>query len=179
VGSDLTIAINVSPVQSRQPRCAARLSHIITDSGANPAALEIGVTESAVMESMGEAVSILNKMKAIGVKIALDDFGTGYSSLSSLSSLPIDKLKVDRAFVQRIERDPTSRTVIDAIIALGRSLQLAVVGEGIESEGVLRHLQGQGCTHAQGFWFSRPLPPAELASWYHEMKKKENAPAAE
>ncbi|GAB3550621.1 hypothetical protein GCM10027343_33870 [Noviherbaspirillum agri] len=164
-GLELTIAINVSPLQFRHAAFADKLSGIITDAGIDPSRLEIEVTESAVMENIDDAVAILNRIKSLGVKVALDDFGTGYSSLSSLSSLPLDKLKVDQSFVRRIERDQASRAVTEAIIALGRSLKLNVVGEGIESENALRYLEEQGCNQAQGYWFSQPLPPAEFAAW--------------
>lgn len=117
------------------------------------------------MDSVDAAIEILRKLKSLGLRIALDDFGTGYSSLSRLSSLPLDKLKVDQSFVQHIERDQASRAVTEAIIALGCALKLDVVGEGIESEDALRYLQQHGCNQAQGFWFSRPLPALEFARW--------------
>ncbi|WP_157691648.1 bifunctional diguanylate cyclase/phosphodiesterase [Noviherbaspirillum autotrophicum] len=167
-GLKATIAINVSPLQFRQQKFAEKLSRILADTGMDPTSLEIEVTESAIMENLDEAVKILNRIKALGVKVALDDFGTGYSSLSSLSSLPLDKLKVDQSFVRRIERDQASRAVTDAIITLGRNLELEVHGEGIESEIALRYLQEHGCHQAQGYWFSRPLPAAEFARWYWE-----------
>jgi len=177
-GMKLIIAINVSPLQFRQRSFADTLSNIIRDSGIDPTALEIEVTESAVMEDVDEAVNILNRIKSLGVKVALDDFGTGYSSLSSLTSLPLDKLKVDQSFVRRIERDQASRAVIEAIIALGRTLRLNVVGEGIESEHALRYLKEHGCDQAQGYWFSRPLPPAEFAHWCQEQWGRTRVPAA-
>lgn len=168
----LTIAINVSPLQFRQRAFAETLGTIIADNGMDPTCLEIEVTESAVMENIEEAVGILNRIKSLGVRVALDDFGTGYSSLSSLTSLPIDKLKVDQSFIRRIERDKASRTVTEAIIGLGRSLHLSVHGEGIESENAMLYLEEHGCNQAQGYWFSRPLPAAEFMQWYHEHWRK-------
>ena len=167
-GLKITIAINVSPLQFRQRAFAEKLGGIITETGMDPTCLEIEVTESAVMDNVDDAVEILSRIKSLGVKVALDDFGTGYSSLSSLTSLPLDKLKVDQSFVRRIGGDQASRTVIEAIIGLGRSLRLDVHGEGIESEDTLLYLEEHGCNQAQGYWFSRPLPPAELAHWYHK-----------
>ncbi|HYD95069.1 MAG TPA: EAL domain-containing protein [Noviherbaspirillum sp.] len=164
-GLQLTIAINVSPLQFRQRAFAEKLSGIIANAGMDPSCLEIEVTESAVMENIDEAVGLLNRIKSLGVKVALDDFGTGYSSLSSLTSLPLDKLKVDQSFIRRIERDPACRTVTEAIIGLGRSLRLSVHGEGIESEDALLYLEEHGCNQAQGYWFSKPLPPAEFVHW--------------
>lgn len=167
-GLNVTIAINVSPLQFRQRAFVERLNGIVSDAGIDPACLQIELTESTVMENVEEAIDIFKSIKSRGMKIALDDFGTGYSSLSRLSNLPLDKLKVDQSFVQRIEHDQASKAVANAVIALGRSLGLDVVGEGIESEHALRYLQEQGCNQAQGFWFSRPLPPSEFAYWQRE-----------
>lgn len=164
-GLKIIIAINVSPLQFRQRAFAEKLGCIIAETGIDPTCLEVEVTESAVMDNIDEAVEILKKIKSLGVKVALDDFGTGYSSLSSLTSLPLDKLKVDQSFVRRIESDQASRTVTEAIIGLGRSLRLDVHGEGIESQDALHYLREHGCNQAQGYWFSRPLPAAEFADW--------------
>ncbi|HZW13333.1 MAG TPA: EAL domain-containing protein [Noviherbaspirillum sp.] len=169
-GLRVTIAINVSPLQFRQRDFSERMSKILSNTGVDPTCLQLEVTESAVMENLDEAVKILNKIKSLGVKVSLDDFGTGYSSLSSLSSLPLDKLKVDQSFVRRIENDQASRVVTEAIIALGRSLRLEVIGEGIESENALRYLQEHGCDQAQGYWFSHPLPASEFAQWCREQQ---------
>jgi diguanylate cyclase (GGDEF)-like protein/PAS domain S-box-containing protein len=177
-GMQITVAINVSPLQFRQPGFAALLSSVIADSRVDPTCLEVEVTEGTVMESVEDAVEILQRIKSLGVRIALDDFGTGYSSLSSLSSLPIDKLKVDQSFVRRIEGDQASRAVTEAIIALGRSLRLDVVGEGIESAFTLQYLQEHGCHQAQGFWFSQPLPPAAFVAWYEARGARIPATAA-
>lgn len=123
------------------------------------------MTESTIMENVDAAVKILDQIRALGVKVALDDFGTGYSSLTSLSTLPLDKLKVDQSLVRRVEADHASRAVTEAIITLARSLHLEVHGEGIESAFALEFLQQQGCHQAQGYWFSRPLPATDFAQW--------------
>ncbi len=172
-GLRLTLAVNVSPLQFRQKGFAERLREIIADTGMDPGCLEIEVTESAVMDNISEAVGMLDRIKSLGVKVALDDFGTGYSSLSILTSLPLDKLKVDQSFVRRIERDPACRAVTEAVIALGRSLRLSIHGEGIESEDTLRYLEEQGCNQAQGYWFSKPLPAAEFMQWHREQQDKQ------
>ena len=171
-GLTLALAVNVSPVQFRQQGFSERLREIMSDTGMDPSCLEIEVTESAVMENLSEAVGILDRIKSLGVKVALDDFGTGYSSLSVLTSLPLDKLKVDQSFVRRIEQDPACRAVTEAVIALGRSLRLSIHGEGIESEDTLLYLEEQGCHQAQGYWFSKPLPAAEFLQWYREQWDK-------
>lgn len=167
-GLRVAIAINVSPLQFRQRDFAQRLGKIVAENGIDPYGIQVEVTESAVMENVDEAIEILNQLKSFGVKVALDDFGTGHSSLSSLSSLPLDKLKVDQSFVRRIERDPASRAITRAMIALGRALNLEIVGEGIESKETLGYLRSEGCDYAQGFWVSHPLPPPEFAQWYRE-----------
>lgn len=107
----------------------------------------------------------MKRIKSLGVNVALDDFGTGYSSLSRLTSLPLDKLKVDQSFVRRVEYDAASRAVTEAVIALGRSLKLDVHGEGIETENALQYLREHGCNQAQGFLFSKALPAAEFFVW--------------
>jgi EAL domain-containing protein (putative c-di-GMP-specific phosphodiesterase class I) len=164
----VTIAINVSPLQFRQRGFVQRLHDIIEGFGTDPAWMQIEVTESTVMDNVEDAIETLNDIKSMGIKIALDDFGTGYSSLSHLSNLPLDKLKVDQSFVRRIGHDRASRAITEAIIALGRSLDLEVVGEGIDSEDALSYLQQQGCDQAQGFFISRPLPAEEFGHWYRQ-----------
>lgn len=164
-GLNVVIAVNVSPLQFRQEGFVARLGNILSAMKVNPSCIQLEVTEGMIMQSIDEAVQILNDIKALGVKVALDDFGTGYSSLSRLSSLPLDKLKLDQSFVRRIESDAASRSVTDAVIALGHSLRLEVIAEGIESEGSLRYLQERGCQQAQGYLFSRPLQAQEFARW--------------
>lgn len=165
-GMSVTIAINVSPLQFRQSGFPERLGNIIADAGIDPAALQVEITETTAMESDDNATDILNRIKALGVKIALDDFGTGYSSLSRLSRLPLDKLKVDQSFVRGIETDPASRAVTEAIIALGHNLNLDIIGEGIESPNMLHYLEQHGCDQVQGFLVSKPLPASKFAQWY-------------
>jgi diguanylate cyclase (GGDEF)-like protein/PAS domain S-box-containing protein len=167
-GLDLTIAVNVSAVQFRRANFCQRVRAVMEATGIPPHKLVIELTETAVMENLAEAVEILHNVKALGVRIALDDFGTGYSSLSILSTLPIDKLKIDQSFVRRIESDHASRAVIDAVIALGRSLNLELVAEGIETAAALDYLRERGCHQGQGYYFSRPLARAALEHWWAE-----------
>jgi len=174
LGLDITMAINVSPLQFGQRAFADNLSSIITQTGINPAQLEIEVTESTLMENVDDAVILLKRFKSLGVKVALDDFGTGYSSLSSLTHLPLDKLKVDQSFVRQVEHDPASRAVTEAIIALCRSLKLDVHAEGVESDAALRYLQDHHCNHAQGFLFSKPLPAHAFMQWAHARQRVEH-----
>lgn len=165
-GMALTVSINVSAIQFRRAGFAAFIRELIASSGMNPRRLVLELTETAIMENLAESVAVLHEIRALGVKIALDDFGTGYSSLSSLSTLPLDKLKIDQSFVRRLETDHASRAVIDAVIALARSLDLELVAEGIETAAALHYLRERGCQSGQGYHFSRPLPAPGLEAWY-------------
>ncbi|WP_170162289.1 EAL domain-containing protein [Caldimonas tepidiphila] len=162
----ITIAINVSPLQFRQRAFVQRLVAVVREHGIDPACFQVEVTESTVMDSVPEAVETLRALKSAGIRVALDDFGTGYSSLSHLSQLPLDKLKVDQSFVKRLEHDRASRAITEAIIALGRTLSLEVVGEGIESDSARDYLHEHGCDQGQGYLYSRPLRTDEFADWY-------------
>lgn len=161
----LTIAINVSPMQFRQPRFVSVLADAIKEFDIDPGFLQIEVTESAIMDDVPDTVETLNRLQSMGIRIALDDFGTGYSSLSHLSNLPLNKLKIDQSFIRKMADSPSSRSIAEAIIGLGRTLNLKVVGEGIESEEAMEFLRSHGCDQVQGFLFSEPLPPAEFVSW--------------
>jgi diguanylate cyclase (GGDEF)-like protein/PAS domain S-box-containing protein len=167
-GLRVAIAVNVSPLQFRQRDFADRLARVLERTGVDPGCVQLEVSESAVMESLDDAAAILGRIKSLGVKIALEDFGTGLSNLSRLSSLPLDMLKVDQSLVRGLETDPASRAVTEAILALGRTLKLEVVGEGIESESALQYLKTHGCDRAQGYLFSEPLPAERFAHWREE-----------
>lgn len=169
-GIEVPIAINVSPLQFRQRGFPERLGQIIVDAGMDPAALQVEITETTVMESEEQAIDILNRIKALGVKIALDDFGTGYSSLSRLSRLPFDKLKVDQSFVRGLQDDPASQAITEAIIALGHTLKLDIIGEGVESAEMLEYLARHDCDQVQGFWVSQPLTARDFEDWYWRLR---------
>lgn len=165
-GLPLSVSVNVSALQFRRSGFVGRIRDVIEATGIAPHCLVIELTETAVMENLAEAIGILNEVRSLGVRVALDDFGTGYSSLSMLSTLPLDKLKIDQSFVRRIDTDHASRAVIDAVIALANSLGLELVAEGIETEAALHYLRERGCQLGQGFYFSRPLPAAQLEEWH-------------
>jgi diguanylate cyclase (GGDEF)-like protein/PAS domain S-box-containing protein len=162
----LSMAINISAAQFRQPDFAAQLAKTVKESGMDPTCLQIEVTESTVMDNIPETIATLNELRAMGIRVALDDFGTGYSSLGYLTSLPLDKLKIDQSFINRLDTNQSSQSIADTIIGLGRTLNLKVVGEGIESEEAMTYLRSHGCDQAQGYLFSRPLPASEFESWY-------------
>jgi EAL domain-containing protein (putative c-di-GMP-specific phosphodiesterase class I) len=117
------------------------------------------------MERVDEAIAILTQIKSLGIGVALDDFGIGHSSLSLLGSLPVDKLKIDQSFVQQLGRDLASLAITQAIITLGQTLHLILVGEGVDSGSTLDCLRNSGCQQAQGFFISQPLPADDFARW--------------
>lgn len=162
----IPIAVNISAVQLRQQDFAVQIAAALRALLVDVSALQVEVTETALMENLDRAIGVLAQLKELGIKIALDDFGTGYSSLNYLSRLPLDKIKVDKSFIQRIEEDPTSRAITEAVIALGRTLELDVVAEGIESGSTLRYLREHGCNQAQGYHVCRPVSAADFETWY-------------
>lgn len=162
----IPIAVNVSPVQFRQPNFVSVFSKAIIACNIDPKAITMELTETALMGDLDHAIEQLTHLRSLGIEITLDDFGTGYSSLSYLSRLPIDKIKVDKSFVFRIEHDRGSRTITEAIIALGHSLHLEIVAEGIESTNVLKYLRLQGCNQAQGHYICEPIAADAFESWY-------------
>lgn len=153
----LTVAVNLSARQFESAHLAAEIAAILESTGLPPQALELEITESMAMEDVEQSIRTLRGLKDLGTRISVDDFGTGYSSLAYLRRLPIDKLKVDQSFVRTLEDDTASAMLVRAIVDLGHSLDLAVIAEGVESQGQLAFLQEIGCEEAQGYWFSRPV----------------------
>ena len=167
----MMIALNISPLQFRQRGFASRLLSIVHNAGIDPHCLQIEVNESTIMERVDDAIETLNQLHAAGMLIALDDLGTGCSNLSAISYLPLDKLKIDHIFVRRLAHDKSSQAITEAIIAMGKSLSLDVVGEGIESQQSLDYMRSHGCSQVQGNWFTRPLPAAAFQRWYRRHLK--------
>jgi EAL domain-containing protein (putative c-di-GMP-specific phosphodiesterase class I) len=153
------ITVNVSSRQLMQQNFLSVVDRAVRQSGLTPCALRIEITETALMTHPDEAAKVLRKLRDYGVKIYLDDFGTGYSSLSHLHKLPVDTLKIDRSFVRSLLL-PDRPAIVESILALARTLHTSVVAEGIESEAQARELERLGCTHAQGFLFSRAVSAA-------------------
>jgi EAL domain-containing protein (putative c-di-GMP-specific phosphodiesterase class I) len=139
-------------------RCVAET---LEETGLDPGCLEIELTES-VMHDAPQLVGMLAELKRIGLHIAIDDFGTGYSSLSSLKRFPLDRLKIDRSFVEHIASDPDDAAIVRTIIALGRNLGLKVVAEGVETAEQMHFLRAHACDEAQGYYFSRPVPTQQF-----------------
>ena len=160
------IAINVSPMQFRSPDFRDRLMSALDSSTMDPSCLELEVTETTVMSRIEEATRTLVWLKELGLRVALDDFGTGYSSLSHLAQLPIDKLKVDKAFVTHIDSDQRSLAIAETVLALGQKLGVETVAEGIENPGAFSMLRDLGCGLAQGYLIGRPMRPEQLSDWH-------------
>ena len=135
----------------------------LKDAGLPPNALELELTESVLMKRAESAAVVLKTLREGGVQVAIDDFGTGYSSLSYLRKFPIDALKIDQSFVRQINTAPDDATIVTAIISMGRSLKLRVVAEGVETKDELEFLKIHQCDQAQGYFFSRPVPPLQFA----------------
>jgi diguanylate cyclase (GGDEF)-like protein/PAS domain S-box-containing protein len=150
------ITVNVSSRQLMQHNFLRVVQQAVDKAGLKPADLRVEITETALMDRPGEAAEVLRELRNFGVKVYLDDFGTGYSSLSHLHNLPVDALKIDRSFVTSLLL-PGRPAIVESILALARTLNTSVVAEGIESEVQARELERLGCTHAQGYLFSRPL----------------------
>lgn len=158
----LTIAINVSALQMRQKTFVEQVRSILDQTGANPCRLKLELTESILVSNVDDVIAKMEKLKAIGIGFGLDDFGTGYSSLSYLKRLPLDQLKIDRSFVKDVLIDPNDAAIARMIIALSKSLGLAVIAEGVETEEQYAFLAQQGQLNYQGYLFGRPLPPDDF-----------------
>jgi len=157
------LAVNLSPVQFRDPWLAGRILQILTETGFPPHRLEVELTEAVLTSDLSMAREVVTSLKAEGVRIVLDDFGTGYSSLKYLRELPFDRLKIDRSFVQSYRDDPDSRSMVAAIFVLARGLAIGVTAEGIEDAECEAILKNLGCDFGQGYLYGRPRrQPAEV-----------------
>lgn len=159
-GYALPIAVNVSPRQFRHFDLVGTVERVLAETGLDPNLLELEITEGTLVHDAGQFIKTLQALKTIGVKLAIDDFGTGYSSMAYLKDFPVDRLKIDKAFVGNLETEPANIAILKAIIALGHSLELKVVAEGVETAYQQAFLHGIGCDELQGYVFSKPLPEA-------------------
>jgi diguanylate cyclase (GGDEF)-like protein len=162
--SPLTIAVNLSPVQFQHGDVVGLVHSILLETGLSPSRLELEITEGVLIKDQLTALSILRRIKALGVKIAMDDFGVGYSSLSSLQSFPFDKIKIDRSFVSGADINGKSAAIVRAIIALGSSFKIPVIAEGVETESERLFLMAEGCHELQGYLVGRP---AAISTYAH------------
>ncbi|MGZ4960197.1 MAG: putative bifunctional diguanylate cyclase/phosphodiesterase [Methylomonas sp.] len=164
----LRIAINISGVQFRQQEFCQLVKRIIDESGIDPQFLELELTESVVMTHAEHAIQTLIELRALGVKLAIDDFGTGYSSLSYLRKFPLDRIKIDQSFIRGINATPANEAIVRAIIALGNSLGLQTVAEGVESDDELACINGHHCDEVQGYHFAKPLAAEDFMGWHRQ-----------
>jgi diguanylate cyclase (GGDEF)-like protein/PAS domain S-box-containing protein len=158
----ITMAVNMSAHQFAAQDVVALTKSIIEETGINPNTLELELTESAVMADTEAFIRATEELRALHVTLSIDDFGTGFSSLNYLKRFALDRLKIDLSFVRDITHDPNSASIALAIISLGHSLKLSVIAEGVETEAQLNFLRQRGCDEIQGYYFSKPLPSAEL-----------------
>ena len=158
----LRIAVNVSAVELRHGDFVEVVRKCLSESGLSPQHLELELTETFLMQDSASTALVLGSLKEVGVQLALDDFGTGYSSLSHLKGFPIDTLKIDQAFVSELDTNPDDASIVRAVIGLGRSLNIRVVAEGVETAAQLARLREQQCPEGQGYYFSRPVTADEF-----------------
>jgi EAL domain-containing protein (putative c-di-GMP-specific phosphodiesterase class I) len=158
LGRDLIIAVNLSPRQFRQRNLTAQVAMALRESGLPARSLEIEITEQTLMSNSAATNETLMQLRKLGVKIAIDDFGTGFSSFSYLLQYEVDRLKIDRSFVNQSADDPNAAAIVRAIISMAHGLNLKVVAEGVETNGQLNFLLRRRCDEAQGFYFGKAVP---------------------
>jgi len=161
-GLDLNMAVNLSAAEFREGSLLEDLEHTLRKTGMDAERLELEITESMIMQDLPRAIEIMKGIKELGVRIAIDDFGTGYSSLSALKSFPIDTIKIDGSFINDVITDKDSQSLTDAIIAMGHTLSLNVIAEGVETASQRDFLKGHSCNEFQGYYLNVPMPPEEF-----------------
>ncbi|HEX7953646.1 MAG TPA: GGDEF domain-containing phosphodiesterase, partial [Burkholderiales bacterium] len=160
----LRLAVNLSPLQLRQENLLGSVTEILRESGLAPQHLELEITENSVMDRSRDTIMTLTQLEHLGVKLSIDDFGTGYSSLAYLKQFPVHTLKIDRTFVRDITTDRDDAAIVNATIAMAKSLGLSLIAEGVETREQLEFLRAAGCDAYQGYYFSVPLPAEAFAS---------------
>jgi EAL domain-containing protein (putative c-di-GMP-specific phosphodiesterase class I) len=156
----------VSAAQLGHPDFLNATIDVLSETGLDPALLELEITEGIMVQTGDGLTRRLHALRAIGVELTIDDFGTGYSNLAYLKAFPLRRLKIDRVFIQELATDPNARSIAEAVLALGSSLGLKVLAEGVETAEQARILIEMGCEEAQGFLYSRPLSPEGVARWF-------------
>jgi EAL domain-containing protein (putative c-di-GMP-specific phosphodiesterase class I) len=166
------ISVNVTSQQLREPGFAAAVRERIGSFSLDPKLIMLELTESTLVDDVKGTASIMHELRDAGIRIAIDDFGTGFSSLSYLQRLPIDTLKIDRSFISRIPVNEGDMKLVRSIISIGKELELEVVAEGVETKEQLEFLRSIGCDQIQGFYFSKPLAPADFESFVADWPKQ-------
>jgi diguanylate cyclase (GGDEF)-like protein/PAS domain S-box-containing protein len=160
----LQIAVNLSPAQFMHGDLVSLVHSILLETGLTPGRLELEITEGVLIEDFDRGLALLRRLKALGVRISMDDFGSGYSSLSYLQAFPFDKIKIDRAFVINLGRNPQSAAIVRAVIGLGHGLEMSIVAEGVETQEQLGFLADEGCDAVQGYFLGKPAPIGQYAA---------------
>lgn len=163
--TELVMAVNLSAIQFKRGDLEQCVVRALTQSGLEPAFLELELTESILIQDTEKVLEMVQRLKALGVKLSIDDFGTGYSSLSYLKRFAVDKLKIDQSFVRDMADDPNDAVIVRTIIQMAKSLNLKTIAEGVETERQLSLLRLQHCDEAQGYYFARPMPAEEFARY--------------
>ena len=158
-GEELMVSVNLSPVEFQRSDLVERVATALANTGISPARLELEITESVMLEDAASALTTMNNLKALGIRLSMDDFGTGYSSLSYLRSYPFDGIKIDRSFIAGLDQSQSSEAIVNAIVSMGHALSLTVTAEGIETVAQLGKLTALACDQAQGFYLGRPMAP--------------------
>jgi EAL domain-containing protein (putative c-di-GMP-specific phosphodiesterase class I) len=166
--NDISVAINLSPSQFKMRNIYQMVVSALAHSGLEAARLELEITESVLLFDNAATLETLHQLRSLGVRISMDGFGTGYSSLSYLRSFPFDKIKIDRSFVHDLEQNEDSRAIVRAVTGLGTSLGISTTGEGVETRAEVDYLRGEGCTEAQGYFFSKPKPAGDVLAMLAE-----------
>jgi EAL domain-containing protein (putative c-di-GMP-specific phosphodiesterase class I) len=174
----MRVAVNLSAQQFRQKNLVEVVRSALSAARLEARFLELELTESAVMHDAEQSIEILRQLSALGVRISVDDFGTGYSSLSYLRRLPLDKLKIDRAFIRDVVTNREDAAIVRAIVALAHNLRLKVIAEGVETPDQLAFLRELGCDQYQGFHYSVPVPNNVLVEMLRERQSRAPAPAS-
>jgi diguanylate cyclase (GGDEF)-like protein/PAS domain S-box-containing protein len=169
-GQDIRVAVNLSPRSLHDPQLVDTVATLLAKSSVKPSSLQVEITESAIIVNPERARETLACLHDMGVQVAIDDFGTGYSSLAYLKRLPIDDIKIDRSFVTNLTENSDNAFIVQSVIDLGHNLGLEVIAEGVENAPTYEYLARMGCDMIQGYYLSRPLPPADLACWYEALE---------
>ena len=172
--AQMAVGVNISHRQFVSPAVVDDVARILEETGLSPQSLRLEVTETAAMQNAAQTIETMARLRAMGILIYMDDFGTGYSSLSQLQRMPLDALKIDREFVKEMNRDATSRSIVDSIIALAHTMSLRVIAEGVETAEQAARLADSGCDYLQGYHFGRPMPVDQVALF---VERREALPA--
>ncbi|WP_434703698.1 EAL domain-containing protein [Pseudomonas sp. Z1-12] len=170
----LYLSVNVSAIDFRQRGFVEGIARTLKETGLEPTQLELEITESVLMQNVDTTVAILKAIKQLGIRLAIDDFGTGYSSLSYLQKFPVDVLKIDQSFVGDLSIDSNDAKLVSTIISLGKSLNLHIIAEGVETLEQLEFLKQHQCEEVQGYYFSKAVEPQAFADWMTEWEKRQN-----